>query len=104
MAKNQIQHGENTAALDRDAQLEQVKKQEDNLKMTSEMHAESLKAKEELRSAEADSKIIDTEIKESKLTQKTGEINQKKLGELFDTRGRYKLGNPRVPSHLIERT
>ena len=103
MAENQIHHGEKMAELDRDAQLGQVQKQEENLKMASAMSAESLKVKEELKSAECEGKIIDAKIKESSLTKKAGEIDRKKLNKMFDTRGNYSLGKPKSPSHLIEK-
>ena len=102
MMKNRIKHNENMSKIDRDDQLAVVGQQEKNLHMSKEMHAESLKVKEELAKAEGDGRIIDAKLKEKSLTKKAGEINKKKLGKVFDLRNRYNMGKPKTPANMIE--
>jgi hypothetical protein len=102
MMQNRISHQERMAKKDMDASLDTIKKQEENLLVTRDMQAAALKAKEEVKKEECKGEIIAAERKENKLTEKHGAINERQLNRVFDTRGTYQMGTPKVPKHLIE--
>jgi len=94
-AMNAIKHEDTMAYKTMEAQLGQLKQQEENIHTVQNMSAKGCEAKEELKKASDDERVVDAELAETKLTQKQGEINDKALRkDFYDYRGRYPSGNP----------
>lgn len=103
LAMDRIKHSETMGEIERDDQLGQLEAQENKQHMVQEMQGKSLEVKEDVKQLEVENRIINAQLKESKLTEKQSAINDHSLRVLFfDYRGNYpqreerNMGSPRV--------